>query len=110
MKISSANFLYALRHPLRAIRYIRHRDNIPYDRIANFLPTDPVIVEAGAANGVNTLEMAEFWPEATIHAFEPIPTAREALITRTSQYSTRVHVYPYAFADAPGTFQMHVSG
>ena len=41
--------------------------------IKQFLPKNPVIVEAGAHIGRDTLKMHAIWPQATIHAFEPVP-------------------------------------
>jgi FkbM family methyltransferase len=110
MRINSKNLLYALQHPRRAFRYLRYRDVIPYSTIARYIPKDPVILEAGAANGVNTLEMAEYWPLCRIHAFEPVPAAREALLKRTASCRERVDVYPFALGEQPGSFPMFVSG
>lgn len=110
MRISPPNIAYALVHPRRALRYLRWRDGIPYSDIAKFLPADPVILEAGAANGSNTVEMAEFWPRATIHAFEPVPGARQALLLATAPFAERVRVYPFALGAESGKCRMHVSG
>lgn len=43
--------------------------------LAKFLPQDPVIVEAGAYQGRDTLKIAQRFPEGTIYAFEPLSTA-----------------------------------
>lgn len=110
MRITLPNIAYAARHPLAAFRYFRNGDVIPYHIIAGSLPPDPVIVEAGAANGQNTLEMASFWPGATIHAFEPVGAARKAAEERTAEYRERVFVYPFALGNEPGDFEMHISG
>lgn len=62
MRINVPNLLYPLAHPLRAANYVVHRDRIPYNAIAKYLPADPVIVEAGAHEGSTTLEMASSGP------------------------------------------------
>jgi len=43
------------------------------DIVAPYLPANPVIIEAGAFNGSDTIKLAKKWPQATIHAFEPVP-------------------------------------
>lgn len=110
MRITLPNIAHAVRHPIAAFRYFRNRDVIPYRIIAGSLPPDPVIVEAGAANGQNTLEMASFWPGSIIHAFEPVLAAREAAEGRTAQWRERVFIYPLALGNKPGVFEMHISG
>jgi FkbM family methyltransferase len=110
MRLNPQNFAYALGHPMRALRYLRYRDNIPYSEIARYLPEHPVILEAGVANGVNTGEMARFWPQARIHGFEPVPAAMELARRSTSEFGERVRLYPYALGNAAGTMTMNVSG
>ena len=41
--------------------------------IAQFLPENPVILEAGAHVGTDTVEMVNLWPKCTVYAFEPVP-------------------------------------
>ncbi len=40
-----------------------------------FLPQDPIIVEAGAYQGRDTLKLAKRFPSGTIYALEPLKTA-----------------------------------
>jgi precorrin-6B methylase 2 len=70
-KISLSDVVYALGHPLRALRYLRHRDTISYEICARYLPANPVIIEAGAYDGSNTRDFCRFWPECQVYAFEP---------------------------------------
>ncbi len=51
--------------------------------IAKFLPEDPVIVEAGAHYGSDTIQFAKMWPEATIISFEPNPSAYQKALEAT---------------------------
>lgn len=69
--------------------------------IKRFLPVNPVIVEAGAYNGDDTIDMKRLWPTATIHAFEPIPHLFAKIQARTSSLSN-VYCYPYALSDSTG--------
>lgn len=110
MRITLPNLLYACVHPLRAVRYLQHRDRIGYRQIARFLPDNPLIIEAGAHNGTNTVEMAEFWPRATIHAFEPVPSAAAAVAERIKPFGPRVQCHALALGPYDGTIEMHVSG
>lgn len=110
MRITIPNLFYSIRNPLRALRYLRWRDVISYQTIAEYIPEKPTIVEAGAFNGSNTLEMAAFWPNALIHAFEPVETARNLLSQKIAPHAKSIHLYPYALGATSGTFQMHISG
>jgi len=110
MKITTKHLLWAGVHPLKTLRYLKHRDNIPYDMIAEYLPSSPTILEAGAADGKNTAEMADYWPQSFIHAFEPVPDALLLVEDATKQISNRVKLYPYALGSASAHVQMNVSG
>lgn len=110
MRVNLPNLLYAFAHPLRTLRYVRHRDTIAYADIGRFLPSGPVILEAGAHDGTNTVEMAEFWPQATIHAFEPIPSAAAAVTARIKPLGSRVQCHGIGLGPKDGEIEMHVSG
>ncbi len=72
------------------------------------LSSHPVIVEAGAFDGKDTIRMKNFWPGATIHAFEPVPEIFNLLVHNTRTLSD-VHCYPYALSDATGSASFYVS-
>lgn len=44
-----------------------------YKSVNGYLPPNPVILEAGAHMGYDTLGLSRIYPSAIIHAFEPIP-------------------------------------
>jgi len=77
--------------------------------IAQYLPENPVIVEAGAHVGVDTQELAEYFPEASIYAFEPIPDLFLQLSERTRPYKN-VQCIPVALSAKSGEAVMYVSG
>lgn len=54
--------------------------------IRTYLPPHPVIVEAGAHMGEDTADMARRYPDAVIHAFEPVPELYRTLTKRTTRY------------------------
>lgn len=62
-------------------------DGIDKAMIDQYLPSYPVIVEAGAHIGIDTVEMAQRWPTAKIYAFEPVPQLFAELKLRTKHFS-----------------------
>jgi len=76
--------------------------------LEQFLPINPIIVEAGAFNGTDTKKMALKWSQGTIHAFEPVPEIYERLIKNTHDQHN-VQCYPYALSDINGTALFYVS-
>ena len=75
--------------------------------IAPFLPSNPVIVEAGAFKGQGTLTMSQWWPDATIYAFEPVP---ELFLQLQEQVKDQKNVtcFPYALGAGAGMATFHV--
>jgi FkbM family methyltransferase len=94
-------------------RIVRRKKNgkgeIPIKFIARFLPADPVILEAGAHIGTDTLKMAKYWPHSIIHAFEPVPAVLEELVGRIASF-TNVFCYPLALSNTSGETKLFVSG
>jgi FkbM family methyltransferase len=114
------SFFSRLRQPHRVRRGIAALDRranppppvpisgITKREVATFLPADPVIVEAGAHVGLDTLEMARFWPRGQIHAFEPIPHVYRQLEAQTAKLRN-VRTYQIALGTETGTASMWVS-
>lgn len=76
--------------------------------IKPFLPPNPVIVEAGACDGSDTVKMAIFWPRGHIYSFEPVPELFQRIKKRT-QPLRNVTVYPIALSDHNGWAKFYVS-
>lgn len=74
--------------------------------IAQLLPTNPIVVEAGAHRGRDTRHMSKLWPEGTIYAFEPVIELYQELIRHVD---TNVKCYPYALSSSTGSATIHVS-
>lgn len=110
MRITKNNIFYALRHPWRTIRYVQNGDNISYEMIRKYLPESPVILEAGAHNGFNSVEMASAWPSATVHAFEPVPAAFDELSARAKAFPDRILCYPVGLGPKAGEMVLNLSG
>ena len=60
-------------------------------------PKIPVIVEAGAFDGADTLRFLKLWPNSKIYSFEPIPTLCDQLKKKFSAYNN-VHIIQKALA------------
>lgn len=82
--------------------------NISKESIARYLPKNPVIVEAGAHIGRDTIKMHKAWPTSTIHAFEPVPELYSYLIDNTAPYP-KIFCYPLALSNVTGESTFFVS-
>ena len=83
--------------------------HIPLELIAPHIPNNPITVEAGAHIGRGTKKMSQFWPNGTIHAFEPIPE----LFIRLQEYThgcNNIVYYNYALSNTTESTTMHASG
>ncbi len=76
--------------------------------IKQFLPDNPIILEAGAHIGRDTIKLSKVWPHGTIYAFEPVPELFAQLVERTRQKSN-IHPIKLALSDISGKADMHVS-
>src|SRR5579872_7029568 len=76
--------------------------------LLNYLPENPVVIDAGAHDGRTTLELSRLWPNGTIHAFEPVPQLFSDLQRRTSN-SLNIKTYNVALGHEKGTAIFYVS-
>lgn len=76
--------------------------------IKEFIPTNPIIVEAGAFNGNDTKQLHKIWPTGSIHAFEPVPEIF-ALLQENTGALPNVTCHPIALSDTIGFAEFHVS-
>lgn len=76
---------------------------------ARYLPENPVILEAGAYDGVDTLFMARSFPHAMIYSFEPIPYLYMQLHQKAKIIPNRIRTYQQALSDKDGVGTMYVS-
>jgi 2-O-methyltransferase len=76
--------------------------------IAQFLPQNPTILEAGAHIGRDTVKMSKLWPEGAIYAFEPVPELFKQLQENTKAY-TNIICFPVALSNRVGHATMYVS-
>lgn len=76
--------------------------------VKEYLPENPIIVEAGAYNGDDSKSMANFWPQATIYSFEPIPELYSKLQHQVAGIR-QIQTFQVAIGDFVGTANMFVS-
>lgn len=67
----------------QALGSFQEYERRPLDLIAQFLPDDPTILEAGAYNGNDSLVLAQKWPKGKVLSFEPNPHAYEQFRQKT---------------------------
>ena len=75
--------------------------------VRSFLPENPVILEAGGHFGEDTIRMKSVWQNATMHAFEPLPSSFEKMLKNTRDLS-QVYCYPYALTSYSGETNFYI--
>lgn len=98
--------------------YSHNFDNLPWDSngfhglelsiVEGFLPADPIILEAGAHHGEDTVTFIKRWPNAVIYAFEPCPQYYRKLKETTLGYNN-IHIFPYGLFSTSGTYTFQAS-
>lgn len=73
-----------------------------------YLPKNPVIVEAGAFKGKDSCALAQHWPEGQVHVFEPVPELFEQVQAAAAAYSN-ITCYQVALSDKAGEAQLHMA-
>jgi FkbM family methyltransferase len=79
-----------------------------FSLLEKYLPSDSIIIEAGAFDGRDTKKLSALLPNATIHAFEPVPEIFAELTTKTSGLSN-IYCYQIALSDKTGTTTFYVA-
>ncbi len=94
----------ALRHHTE-----KHEEGIiPKSLIARYLPPNPVILEAGAHVGTDTLQMCSMWPDARIHAFEPVSDIF-AQLEKNTKHLSMVNRYKLGLGNKTEQRKIYVS-
>lgn len=76
--------------------------------LKRYLPNNPVIIDCGAYDGSDSVELAKLFKMATIHSFEPVDTLYARLMKNTKSYNN-IKCYPIALADSNGTRDFYIS-
>jgi len=97
------NILYFFRR-LLGDKHIYQQDVLKYLKDIR----NPIILEAGAADGFDTLRFSKLAPAATIHAFEPVTKNFNMLKARVES-CPNVNIYNLALTDSDGTAEINIS-
>lgn len=79
-----------------------------FAQLKPYLPSNPIIVEAGAYNGKDSLKLTKHWPQGHVHAFEPVPFLFKQLQEQTDG-EKNISCYPVALSNANGFATFFVS-
>lgn len=88
-----------------------HNDNYKNNRldlIAKFIPSVPIILEAGSNQGEDTVLMASKWPHGQIFAFEAFPEVFYKLKKNVLHFKN-IHPFQYALAKNDGYVTFYLS-
>lgn len=96
-------------YPLhRSLETIPNYEDLLETTYRRFLKPGDVVVDVGAHSGRHTVVFAEIvGPTGTVHAFEPLPIARDWMAARGLRENVRVH--PFALSPDRGTVTFHYS-
>lgn len=104
-------FRFLILHPIRSIRHLisnnMNYSQIDVEVIKVYLKHPSVIVEAGAADGVDTSTFASVYPESFIYALEPVKPQFDFLVTKFKE-DKNVALFNLAFSDKNEEIQMNV--
>jgi len=73
-----------------------------------YLPANPVILEAGAYNGKDSVRLSTEWPFGHVHTFEPVPELFQEVAHRIKPYPN-ITAYQLALADKVGEATFYLS-
>jgi len=91
------------------IQLFYSQGSIDLSWLPQFLPYNPVILEAGAFRGAETCRAAKIWPKGRVIAFEPNPGAYAELQSAVEEARLdNVETYPLALHRYNGTAALNV--
>ncbi len=73
-----------------------------------FLPSNPVIIEAGAHHGEDTLAMAKKWKKGRIYGFEANPASFE-IAKKNTESIRNIEIFPCGLAATTGYHKFNVN-
>ena len=79
---------------------------IPF--IASYIPHHPLIVEAGAYTGTETIRLAQQFAHSTIHTFEPVPELF-AQLKKNCEPFNQIMCHQAALSNHTGYANLHIS-
>lgn len=110
----SYNFIGKVKYHLQRILFEKYaipkvkNEKISKIILKDYLPIKPVIIDCGAHDGSDSIELAEIFKSATIHAFEPVELLYAKLKKNIEPYGN-IYSYKIALADSNGTMNFFLS-
>lgn len=93
---------------INKLPWVTHgHDGDELNLIKPFLPNNPVILEAGACGGEDTVNFPKIWPQCTVHSFEPVPSFFERLKAYAG-HLPNVHLYPFGLFTKTGNYSFYL--
>jgi 2-O-methyltransferase len=87
--------------PWRSVPEGMHENEYALRIINKHLPYEPVVIEAGASNGEDTVRMKAMWPDATLYCFEPVKWLYNQLEKKAAKLPG-VRTFNFALSDFTG--------
>ncbi len=82
--------------------------SIPKYILKKYLPDNPVIIDCGANEGTDSVELARIFPRGVVHSFEPVPEMFQRLKDRTKEYKN-IQCYELALNSNTSKVKMFLS-
>lgn len=79
-----------------------------FNLLKQYAPSRPIVVEAGAFDGTDTIKLAQTFAKGFVHAFEPVPELFTKLIVNTAKLPN-IHGYEQALSDINGLSVFYIS-
>lgn len=76
--------------------------------LKKYLPANPIIIDCGAHDGADTVQLARLFKNGTVHAFEPIEQLFTKLKSRDNP-NKNIKYYQLALADKNGSMDFYIS-
>ena len=76
--------------------------------VKQFLPENPIVIEAGAFKGQDSLAISTFWPAGVVHSFEPVPELYQELLLATQAHENII-CYQAALGRVTGPVKLHIA-
>ncbi len=92
----------------RLDRSVSNHESINKNYIRQFLPSNPIVIDAGAHVGGDSIEMCRLFKGSKVHAFEPVPAIFQLLKHNTRKFN-RITCHTVALSNRNGEQVMHVS-
>jgi FkbM family methyltransferase len=82
--------------------------DIPKHILRPHMPKNAIMIDCGAHYGSDSIELARIFPDATVHAFEPVPFIFDSMRRNTSKYRN-IKSHKLALGPSSGSSIMYVS-